>query len=361
MSQKSNIYVIKVGTSVIVNNDGRLNYNKISELLEDISSIKHKQKKRCLLVSSGAVAAGKLGFDAANGLDHASYKQFCASIGQPKLISFYSQIATEFGFNVAQVLVTRDAFANREQYLSLRNSLLNILDRNILPIVNDNDVLHRTENGFSDNDHLASYIAAMLSAEKAIFLTSVDGLIKNYGQNNASLIKNVNQNYDELLNWITPHTTGTGGMRSKLNASKLLWDLGVDSVIANGTKTTPLKRVVEGDTECTRFAPRHGRRVSGIRRWLCSGAMPAGSIVISAEGAEKIRSLTERKSILAKGIMHVEGTFSSKDPVVVHDQSKNYLGVGIAKIGSDELREIMGSNNQIVIHADYFYGSNIHY
>lgn len=353
---KNGAIVVKVGSTVLVQEDGQLDYSRIAKLIEDIISVMSRGYS-VVLVTSGAVAAGSFNKLNLKGVPKKRRKQYHASVGQPRLMRFYSDIAMQYGRNVAQILVSRDAFANRMQYFSIRDTIRNLLSNNVIPIVNDNDILHRQEVSFSDNDHLASYLGGMLNADKVIFLSSVDGLYKQFESEQVrELIRTVEGEFDALGGYISEFQTGTGGMKSKVNAAKLLFDLGIDSHIANGTVDGVIRNVIAGKGSSTHFKAPKQKKLSGVRKWLCTGAVPKGEVVVSDIGAEVIKKNNNRGSLLAKGIVEVNGEFNKEDVVSVCTEEGELLGYGISRHSSDEVLALKGKESIIVIHADYFYG-----
>lgn len=353
---KNGTIVVKVGSSVLVQQNGQLDYSRIAKLVEDLVSVMN-DGYTVVLVTSGAVVAGSFNNLNLKGVPKNQIKQYHASVGQPRLMRFYSDIWMQFGHNVAQILVSRDAFANRMQYFSIRDTIRNLLSNSVIPIVNDNDILHRQEVNFSDNDHLASYLGGMLNAEKVIFLSSVDGLYKNFSnEGGRELIELVDGEFELLTEHITAYQTGTGGMHSKVNAAKLLFDLGIDSYIANGNLDGIVRNIILGNAKNTYFKAPQQKKLSGVRKWLCTGAVPKGEIVVSDIGAEVIKKNNNRGSLLARGIVEVKGKFNKEDVISVCTEEGVLLGYGISRHASEEVLSLKGKENIIVVHADYFYG-----
>lgn len=352
----NNTIVVKVGSSVLVEANGQLNFSRIAKLIGDACSLMDGGYS-IVIVTSGAVTSGSFNGSNIKGMPKNQRKQFFAAIGQPRLMRFYSDIAIQHHKVVAQVLVSRDSFANRFQYFNIRDTIRNLLANSVIPIVNDNDILHKQDLSFSDNDHLASYLGGMLNAERVIFLSSVDGLYKDFGNDSdRQLIKTVDGNFEELKEYYTIIKLGTGGIQSKVNAAKLLFDLGIDSYIANGGIENAMQRVISGDIECTYFKALKQKKLSGVRKWLCTGAVPRGEVVVSNIGADVIRKNSNRGSLLAKGIVEVKGKFNKEDVISVCTEEGELLGYGISRHSTEEVLALKGKDSIIVVHADYFYG-----
>ena len=352
----SKVIVVKVGSSVIVNENGLLDYSRIASLVRDISQLM-SSGYRIVLVTSGAIAAGKLNNTSLKGIKKEHQAAFFVSVGQPRLMRFYSDIAMQYNLVTAQVLVTREAFANRIQYLGIRDAIRGLLQNDVLPIVNDNDFLHKIDANFSDNDHLASYLGGMLNASSVVFLSSVDGILRNYSDpSNSSLLDKIESNFEEARKHITPDKKGMGGMGSKLTAAKLLFELGIDSYIGNGYNERPVTSILNGSVSYTKVCAPETKKLSGVRKWLCTGAVPKGEIIVSEQGSEVIKSRRNRGSLLAKGIVKVTGEFKKEDVVSVSTEAGYLLGYGITRQPSHEISAIKNNSSTVVVHADYFFG-----
>ena len=356
------LIIIKVGTAVLVKTNGELDYTRIATIIRDIAELR-QQNYQVALVTSGAVAAGSLKNAHFKGISKKTKKSLSFSIGQPKLMRFYSDIAIQHGINIAQVLVSRKSFSNRSNYFNIRDTLNGLLNNSILPIINNDDFVQTKEIDFSDNDHLASFLAGMLNAHKVFFLTTVDGLYENFGQTSKQkLITQITNNLENIDCLVKPlqqgQSLGTGGMASKLSAAKLLFELGINSYIANGTVNSVVSNVLFNNLNCTKFIPKKRKKLSGIRKWLCTGAIPNGGITISEKGSTAINHQNSRCSLLAKGVLSIEGTFQKDDVICINNQNKTLIGYGISKFSSQQLTDIMGNKNHVVIHADHFFGFN---
>jgi glutamate 5-kinase len=233
-----------------------------------------------------------------------------------------------------------------------------MLMNSVIPIVNDNDLLHAQVAEFSDNDQLAACLAGMLSAEMVVFLSNVSGvLVQSEGSDVFEGPITTNDEFSKLLSLLWKSHDGHGGMISKVRAAKLLFDLGIESVIGSGRSETPIQASLDCTMKGTRFQPNSDKRMKGVRKWLCAGAIPKGVIVVSDLGAEVIVSTTERGSLLAAGIVNVSGSFEKEDVVSVCTQDNRLLGYGISRFASDEIPAIVNQKGVVVIHADYFYGT----
>jgi len=358
------IIVIKVGSSVIVKKSGRIDYNRISKIFNDIIDI-DRDGYHVILITSGAVATGSTSSFSC-GMTKKLKKQFFASIGQPKLMQFYSFIANQHGKSVAQLLLTRNDFDNREQYFAIKNTILMLLMNNHVPIINNNDILQNKNCTFRDNDHLAACIGGMMNADSVIFLSSTDGVYQySFQETNHKLIELVKDKkaFDELYQYIRNEQSynGTGGMKSKLNAIKLLFDLGIKSYIASGHLESGIDDILFRKVNCSYFEPQKSKKITGIRKWLTIGAIPSGKIYASIIGGNVLRRNRNRGSLLASGVKKISGFFIKGDVVSVYNEDNKLLGYGITEYNSSDILSIIGKKSIIIIHANYFYGFDNEY
>src|SRR5689334_21344557 len=214
-----------------------------------------KSGKEIVLVSSGAVGAGMgvLGFERRP--SELAELQACAAVGQSRLMAIYEKLFAKHELNVAQVLLTHDDLEHHERHLNARNTLVTLLGRGVVPIINENDAVSFTELKFGDNDKLSALVASLLPADLLIILTTVDGVIENFGKANARTISQIEQIGEEIetLAGGTDSVTAVGGMASKVQAAKIVMRAGIPLVIASGKKKSVLARVLDGEEEGTVF------------------------------------------------------------------------------------------------------------
>ena len=336
--------VLKVGTNVLQRPSGRLDYNLISELAEQIASLRILGHE-VLLVSSGSVGAGRellhLGQTVT---DQLRQHQLLAAVGQTRLMQIYTDFFREHRITVAQVLLTRGDFGARASYLNIRDTLENLLKADVLPIVNENDVVATDElliNQFGDNDQLAVYVAALADADRLLFLTVALGLLREktgVGAQQPEVVERVENLSEELLQLCLPVTSrdGKGGMESKVRCAGMAMDFGIHAHILDGKRPEGVLGILEERGGGTHFVAK-GRKANSYQKWLAAGALSRGQLYIDA-GAE--HALLERKkSLLAKGITKVEGEFDLKDLVEILGPSGTKLGVGRSSFSSRELQE----------------------
>lgn len=253
MSQYKNI-VVKVGTNVLTNEDGSLDFEVISSLVEQIADLK-KRGIDVVLVSSGAVGAGRSIYDFSHIEDEISRRQAYSAIGQVKLMGLYSEQFAKYGLVCAQVLATKDDFTGIEHYKNMVNCFSALADDNIIPIVNENDVVSLTELMFTDNDELAALTAFMIKAEALIILTSVDGLYIDFDKKLLLEKHKKTDSFVDLENYVAAQKSsqGRGGMASKIEVARRMEEKGIITHIANGKLDDTLLKIVKGEKVGTTF------------------------------------------------------------------------------------------------------------
>jgi glutamate 5-kinase len=356
-SGSKRIVVVKVGSGIIMQSNSELDYNRICILVQDIIALEDRGYT-IVLVTGGAVAAGRTQKLVLKGVPKTQIDQLYFCVGQPKLVNFYSDVFQRHGKVTGQLLFSRDAFANRIQYFSIRDTIRNLINNDIVPIINDNDILHREESGFSDNDHLAACVGGMLNVDRVVFLTACEGIQRRMENGEWELIHEVSEDFRELDGNFDFGPGADADLSSKVTAAKLLIELGVESTVSSGLGANPISRIFDQPKCGTNFVPASSRKLSGIRKWLCTGAVPNGTIVVSPIGAEVIRNTTQRGSLLSRGIMRFSGNFLKGDVVCVCDEEGRLLGYGITKYSSTEIPALLGQEGIIVVHANYFYGTD---
>jgi glutamate 5-kinase len=337
--------VIKVGTSTITDKNGVLNKQYISELAKTVASLQ-KENNEILIVSSGAIGAGSGRLKLKTRPAALREKQALAAVGQPLIMNAYSDAFSLYNLPVAQVLLTRDDFENRVKYINARNTLCELIERNIIPIVNENDTVAVEEINFGDNDTLAALAACALGADILVIFTDVDGLYEGI-PHKSKLIKKVEKITAEIENLATCKSSsgkGTGGMAAKIAAAKIAAASGVDVVITNGLKPELLKNIIAGEDAGTIFKAGK-RRLEAKKSWIAFGKKPKGNISVDKRAA---RALIENgKSLLAAGIVKVCGNFKRGDTVIISEaESEKDFARGLANFDSEEMREIKGKKSK---------------
>ncbi len=309
--------VVKFGTGVLTDSRKQPDLAQMKQLAGQVAAIRARGRQ-VVIVTSGAVGAGMgtLGFEK-RPADLAEL-QACAAVGQSRLMATYEKLFAETGFGVAQVLLSHEDLQDHERHLNARNTLVTLLDHGAIPIINENDADSITVLKFGDNDRLSALVACLLPADALLILTTVDGLIENFGKAGARTITTV-KNLDGAIENMaggTKSATAVGGMASKLQAAKIVMRSGIPLVIASGTKKTVLGDILAGKEEGTFFVA-HSTKLTGRKRWIAFFHHPKGALFVD-DGAKK--ALRDNgKSLLPPGVARTEGNFAAGDVVCICD------------------------------------------
>ncbi len=348
--------VIKIGSNVLTRENGLPDLDRMADLSGEIASLK-KEGRQIIVVSSGAVAAGKGLVRVSGKHDEVSKRQLLASVGQVQLINIYSNLFQSHGLVCSQVLVTKDDFRDRLHYRNMLNCFEILLHHDIIPVVNENDVISITELMFTDNDELAGLIASMVNADALIILTNVDGLFTgDPGDLNSSIIEEVDPSVRDFSSFVTTRKSnfGRGGMLTKCHMASKIAQLGIAVHIANGTREGILKDIIGRSTPHTRFLPL--KNLSGKKRWIAHTDTYSKGIVQVNNGAKTALTGPKASSLLPVGIVSITGEFKKKDVIRIVDENTRPIGLGIAEYGSEKARELLGLKNQKpLVHYNYLY------
>lgn len=353
---------VKIGSNVLAKPDGTLNVSRIAHLVDQITFL-HKKGVEVVVVTSGAVAAGKAVLTPASKTDAVSKRQLWAALGQVKLISRYSDFFREHGLECAQVLTTKENFSSRAHYLNMRNCFSTLLENRVIPIVNENDTISVTELMFTDNDELSGLIASMVNSEALIILSNVNGVYNADPKlENSKVIRTIEPDEKEPENAISSgHSNfGRGGMLTKFRIAKKVASDGIGVHVANGTIENILLNLLnpEKDVEHTFFVP-NPKPASGVKKWIgYSDGFAKGEIIIN-NGALNALLSPKANSLLPVGIVRVISHFKKGDLIKIIDESGNTIGMGKAGYGSERIdAEIISKKQKPVIHYDYLYLEN---
>ncbi|KPJ69347.1 hypothetical protein AMJ44_04040 [candidate division WOR-1 bacterium DG_54_3] len=334
--------VIKVGSSSLTDPKGKLDLPNLKRIASEIAEL-IKDKKKVVLVTSGAIVSGaeRLGLGKPKTIPE---KQAAAAVGQSRLMRQYEKAFEEYDLTVAQVLLTRDAIADRERYLNARNTLSTLLEENVVPIVNENDTVAIDEIKIGDNDNLAALTASLIGADLLILLTDVDGFYMKNEEGVPYLvpeIKEITRDVEDAAGH--PSTQlGTGGMITKIQAAKICSNAGTHLAIIHGRKESLIKKIINGEEVGTVFVPK-ASKLESRKRWLAHGLEKEGMLIIDS-GAESAL-LKKGKSLLPVGIKSVKGEFSAGALVTIADESEKEIARGLANLSSKELSEVIGKKD----------------
>lgn len=356
MPSNYNRIVIKIGSNVLTKTDGLPDIKRIAHLVEQIAAIK-KQGRQVILVSSGAVASGRSMITISEKYDAVAARQLLASIGQVRLINTYADLFGQYDILCSQVLVTKEDFRDRMHYLNMKNCLELLLQYDVIPVVNENDVVSVTELMFTDNDELAGLIASMLNAQALIILTNVDGIYDGDPKlPESNVIDEIGGAEVDFSAFISSGRSqfGRGGMITKSTMAQKVAALGIEVHIANGTKENILTDVLDSKARHTRFLP--NKTASGKKKWLAHSANYATGMVQVNDGAKNALTSKRATSLLPVGLVDVLSDFKKGDIIKLVDDHDKLIGLGIAEYGADKARERIGQKNQKpLVHYDYLY------
>jgi glutamate 5-kinase len=341
---KFNRIVIKVGSNIITQSDGSLNDERILRIVEDVA-ILSKQGIEVVLISSGAVAAGRSEITPSKKTDIVAAKQIWAAIGQVKLMASYQFLFGKYGIQAGQLLATKESFRDRRHYLNMKNCISAMLDNKVLPIVNENDSVSINELMFTDNDELSGLISSMMDFESLIILSNVDGVYDGItGHEGTKLITRIDTDYEDLGKYISAGKSGfgRGGMMTKCLIARKLASQGIDVFIANGTRDAIITDIVRRkEIPYTHFVA-SSKRATGVKKWLSHSDTFAKGAVIINNGAKEALYGERATSLLMIGISRVEGFFKSGDIVRIVDEEGNNIGLGRAKFESIKVEQSIG-------------------
>ncbi len=332
--------VVKFGTSLLTAGTNQLSEERMADLAAQVAQL-HQQGVGLVIVSSGAIAAGRHKLGLTQKLKGIPYKQVLASVGQGRLMNVYERLFAPYNITVAQALLTRADLSERAGYLNARNTLLALLDFRVVGIVNENDVvavdeLHEAR--FGDNDNLSAMVANLIDADLLLILSDIAGLYTAdpHRHPEARLISQVDRITPEIEGLVagTAGNLGTGGMITKIEAAKLATACGITVIIANGQEPDVIVRVGRGEAIGTRFLPTT-TKLESRQRWMLSGLSTKGKLVVDAGAALALKK--QNRSLLAAGIIGVEGEFERGDMVNIHDPEGARLGCGITNYSSADI------------------------
>ncbi|MEI8595020.1 glutamate 5-kinase [Photobacterium sp. Hal280] len=338
--------VVKLGTSVLTGGTLKLDRAHMVELVRQCAHLR-QQGHQVIIVTSGAIAAGR---------EHLGYpelpktmasKQLLAAVGQSRLIQEWEQLFSIYGLHVGQMLLTRADLNDRERYLNARDMLLALLEHGIIPVVNENDAVATTEIKVGDNDNLSALVGILAGADKLLLLTDQPGLFTADPRSNpdAELIREVHT-IDETLRKLAGGSVGglgTGGMATKLQAADVARRAGIEVIIAAGSRPEVIAGIVQGEQLGTHFLPLESP-LESRKRWILAGPPPAGDIIVDAGAA---MAVTQRgSSLLAKGITAVKGEFERGEVARIYSADGILLARGISRYSSLDIAKIAGKHSQ---------------
>ena len=341
--KESKTVVIKIGSSLLINNNKTIRKKWLSEFAKDIKNLQ-KSKKNLIIVTSGAIALGckKLKLNKKNlKLDKS---QAVASIGQIELMNLFKKIFNSKKINLSQILLTLEDTEQRRRAINAKRTFENLFNLKFIPVVNENDSIATSEIKYGDNDRLASRVAQISNADCLVLLSDVNGVYSKDPKlyKGAELIREI-KNIDNKIEKIATRSTGehgTGGMKTKIDAAKICQLSGCHMVIANGLISRPIQNILKNNL-CTWFLPKISK-LDARKKWIISSVSPKGELIIDL-GA--LNALKGGKSLLAAGIKEVKGQFNKGDHIRILDENMVEFARGLSSFTSDEITKIKGQHS----------------
>ncbi len=362
-----NTSVVKIGTSIL-RGFNSLSTAEIIDIFCKYLANTIRRGDKIVLITSGAVGLGcrQLGIEGRP--KNIISLQAAASVGQGYLMSLYRQSMAKYGYNVAQILLTRDDLCSKEGYKNASNTLKKLLEWNVLPIVNENDTISSEELSSGDNDTLSALVATAIQANQLILLTDVDKLYSTDPKIDKKAIPITDVHTQEQIKNLANKNTdanewGTGGIRTKLEAAKIATASGIKVHLADGRDPDTLEEILNGSRGGTVFHP-HPEPLGNRKSWLAHALKPLGEVRVD-EGAYKAIS-SHGASLLLVGIKVVEGIFEKNQPVKISNLLGQELARGLSSLSSKEIENALNSNQKserspVVVHRDVLVVTDKHF
>ena len=331
--------VIKLGSSTVVDSKGKFKKKWVTSLIRDIK--KFTKKTDLVIVSSGAIALGQNYLKIRKKKIKLEMSQAIAAIGQIHLAGEFQKLFDKYKIKTGQILISPDDTEQRRRALNVRRTFDNLFKLNAIPIVNENDTTATAEIKYGDNDRLAARVAQIIGADTLIILSDVDGLYDN--SKSKKIIKKVYK-IDSNINALIENkknSYGSGGISTKLDAAKICINSGCHMFIGNGRKKNPINNMIRTKTY-THFIPKISR-LDARKKWIISSLNSSGKIYIDQGAA---RALNKGKSLLAAGIVKVEGKFEKGENVLVMDENNKNLARGLSSFASYEINKVKGKQSK---------------
>jgi len=327
--------VIKMGTQLLTTDDGGVDLAFMESIAAQVAELQQRGVN-VILVSSGAAGVGRQTLNLAERPTDIAAIQAVAAVGQSGLMSRWYDVFKPHGLPVAQMLLTRADFDDRDRYLNIRNCIGELHALRAIPIINENDTVSVEEIRFGDNDVLAALVTNAVRADLLVMLTVVDGLVDADGQV-LEIVRDVHEVRRLVHDARSP--MGSGGMETKLEAARIVTDAGELAVIAGGRQPEVIRRLFAAEPLGTVFVPAE-QKLSSRHRWIGMTARPTGTLTVDDGAAAAV--CEHGRSLLATGLVEITGRFEKGDIVLIRDQRGREVGRGLINYGSDEARLIQG-------------------
>jgi len=341
--------IIKIGSHSLTSSQGGLNGVVIDRLAWAIAALR-EYGVECILVSSGAVAAGMAKLGLKKKPKDIAGKQAAAAVGQGILIEKYAYFFEKYNLTCAQILLSRIDLVESAHYRNAQNTLERLLKYGIVPIVNENDTVVYEELCFGDNDKLSALVAGIVDADILIMLTDVDGLFtanpaKNKDARLIPLVEDINS--VKALAQGVGSEVGTGGMITKLRAAEIATRCGIATFLMNASRLPEITKIAEGKYPLGTLFPPAEHKLTGKKRWMAFAAISMGTVMID-EGAEKAL-IQDRKSLLASGVIKVEGDWERKDIIRIINTKGEEIARGVAELSGKETERAKGLHSDEIL------------
>ena len=338
---KAKKIIIKLGSSIITNDGKGIDEAFLSNFAADISLL--AKKMQVVIVSSGAIAAGLKKLGISRRPSELSELQAAAAVGQMDLIRSFEKEFSKVSMICAQVLLTHDDLSDRKRYLNARSTLNNLLEKNVIPIINENDTVSNEEIKFGDNDNLAALTANLLEADYLILLTDQDGLYSDDPRKNSNvtLLSHISVN-DKILDEVAKATTssvGRGGMYTKILAARRASLSGTHTIIANGKNRKVFSNLLNDSVSGT-FIQSEERQLDARKKWLAGQLKSKGTLIIDDGATNAI--VNSGKSLLSVGITDIKGKFDRGDLVQCISTSGQEVAKGLINYSSSDVGKVLG-------------------
>lgn len=336
--------VIKVGSALLVDPQTGLRDEWLNSLINDVVKLRQKGVE-ILLVSSGAIALGRTLLQLPSGALKLEESQACAALGQIELSKTYGDALARYGLKTGQILLTLFDTEERRRYLNARATINVLLRFGAVPVINENDTVATSEIRYGDNDRLAARVATMMGSDLLILLSDIDGLYTKSPHRDPTaefipFITSITSDIEKMAD-VAASELSRGGMKTKLDAGKIANSAGTAMVIASGKRMNPLAALDRG--ERSSFFAASEKPVNAWKTWISGHLDPSGILMID-QGA--VKALESGKSLLAAGVVGVEGKFNRGDTVAIIDTNRVEIARGLVNYGKEEVVRIMGHKSE---------------
>ena len=337
--EASNIIVLKLGSSTVVDGRGKFKKKWVTSLIKDIQ--KYGKNKKFVIVSSGAIALGQKYLKINKKKIKLDMSQAIAAVGQIHLASEFQKLFEKYKIKTGQILISPDDTEQRRRALNVRRTFDNLFKLNAIPIVNENDTTATAEIKYGDNDRLAARVAQIIGADTLIILSDVDGLYDL--SNKKKIIKTVNIINEKINSLIDnkKNNYGSGGISTKLDAAQICMNSGCHMLLANGNKDYPIKNIIKNKIY-THFTPKISS-LDAKKKWIVGSLRASGKVFIDQGAA---LALYNGKSLLAAGVTKINGSFNKGENVLIVDHNEKHLARGLASFNSSEINKIKGKQSK---------------